>query len=545
MNALRSTLLAVFATVLLVVGRADALELHKLDARDLGRMSAVAREKFERGQGLLDAADYEGARALFQEVTSLEPNSPYAFRQLCEALTALGRRDEAIKTCMGANSRGGSAMDFRSYVHALMSGDKPVSTSDMALALRFARRAHELSPELPAGYAAQCDIANRLGDSEMLNECLKELNRVAPDHPETRRAQAMAASRSNAARIIIGWLVIGLASVGTLFHALWRARQRNLSRTAAVLPTLLLASVFGLFSRAAHADVAVAPTPQPNAAGADAGRALPKAGHLSRWDVDDDKPLDHLPSDDELRKDPLQVGYLIMDLSDKANTAVEKGDHGKAIRYWQAVAKITPDRSHAFSKMCASYEELGALDKAIYTCAAALERTGANLKDYMRYVGLVLSKPGSLAPADIDALDKVITHLRTDATGKGIVDELDCRIGVRLWDVHRLEPCTAALVAARPDHANTVYFQWALAVARGQGQEARQLLERARSMPVDADDLQYMEQETAKLATRWKSHLGIAVGLLVMVVSGAGLLYLSRRRPPKAPKAAATTNAAA
>jgi hypothetical protein len=234
-----------------------------------------------------------------------------------------------------------------------------------------------------------------------------------------------------------------------------------------------------------------------------------------------------------------------MDLGDRAEKAIQRDDHAAAVKFWQAIAKITPDHSHAFAKMCVSYQALGALEKAIYSCGAALERTGATLKDHMRYVGLVLSKPGSLSSSDVRAVDDVVTHLRTDANGKGIADELACRIGVRLWDDTRLEPCTAALVAARPDHPDTVYFQWALAATRGQVEEAWKLIERARAVSVKPEDIRAMEQETSKLATRWKSHLGLALGLLAMLASGGGLVYLNRRRPPKAPKGTEPSNVAA
>jgi tetratricopeptide (TPR) repeat protein len=269
------------------------------------------------------------------------------------------------------------------------------------------------------------------------------------------------------------------------------------------------------------------------------------AGHLNKWDIRDEDPLASLPSEEQLGKDPLQLGYLLMDLGDRADKALQRDDHAAAIKFWQAIAKLTPDHSHAFAKMCVSYEALGALEKAIYSCGAALERTGATLKDHMRYVGLVLSKPGSLGYDDVQAVDRVVAHLSTDAAGKGIVEELACRIGVRLWDARRLEPCTAALVAARPNHPDTVYFQWALAATRDQVEEAQRLIERARAVSVKPEDILVMEQKTGDLATRWRSQLGIALGLVAILASGAGLFYSNRRRPPKEPKGTEPSNVAA
>jgi tetratricopeptide (TPR) repeat protein len=542
MQTLRPILFTVAVLLAIRLGHATSVALHKIDVRDLSRMSVLAREQFERGQVLFEQGDFERARELFEQVAASEPHSAIAMRQLCEALTALGRRDEAITACMGAMGRGGgSAMDFRSYVRALTSRDKLISPSDMALALVFARRARELLPDWPWGYAAQCDIATRLGDAEMFKKCLEDLKRVAPEHPETLRAQAMAASRSSGSRRILGWLVIALACLVTSLHALRGARRRSLARAVTTGLACLVAMTVTFASLTARAQRAAerAASPTPNTDG-----GLPTPGHLSDFEINDEDPLQHLPSDEQVHRNPLQFGYLMMDLTDRADQAIKRDDHAAAIKYWQGLAKITPERSHAFAKLCVSYEELGALDKAIYTCAAALERSGATLKDYMRYFGLVLSKPGSLGSDDVAALDKVLAHLRTDETGKGIVDELSCRLGMRLWDSQRLAPCTARLAAVRPEHPDTVYFQWALAAAQGEVEQAKRFLERAKVVAVDPDDLHLMEQETNKLATRWRTHLGVVCGLLVMVASGGGLVYLSRRRAPKAPKPTATSNVA-
>jgi hypothetical protein len=134
-------------------------------------------------------------------------------------------------------------------------------------------------------------------------------------------------------------------------------------------------------------------------------------------------------------------------------------------------------------------------------------------------------------------LDKVLDHLKTDDAGKGIVDELACRIGARTWSVTRLEPCTAALAAHAPNHPNTVYFQWALAAARGNAAEARTLIERARAVSVKPEEIRQMEKETERIASRWKSRLGLTLGLLLAVGAGLALLA-SRLRSSKGVKSA-------
>jgi hypothetical protein len=145
----------------------------------------------------------------------------------------------------------------------------------------------------------------------------------------------------------------------------------------------------------------------------------------------------------------------------------------------------------------------------------------------------MLSKRGDLLDGELATIDKVLDHLKTDDAGRGIVDELQCRVGARIWSVARLEPCTAALAAHAPDHPNTVYFQWALAAARGNAKEARAFIERARAVSVKPEDIREMEKTTEKIAARWTSRLGLALGLLLTVGAGIGI-YKSRRRPSKA-----------
>jgi hypothetical protein len=307
----------------------------------------------------------------------------------------------------------------------------------------------------------------------------------------------------------------------------------------------MLCAIVGI-TGSAHAEE-TPPAATQEHAGAEAPAATsdrPVPGKFSTFPVDDEDPLASVPPKEKLDSNPLQFGYLIMDLTERAEKAVENGDQKAALKYWQALAKATPDRAYAFSKMCAAYEALGNWASAVYSCAAALERTGSTLQDYTRYVGMMLSKKGDLTSAELSALDLVLDHLAEDPKGKGAVEELRCRVGARTWNAQRLAPCSAALAAHAPNHFNTVYFQWALAVARRDTQEARRLVERARELPVQSQELRFMEKETDRLAKRWMSQLGVVVGLLIVLGSGAGL-YLRRRRSPKFPQGSAPSGAAA
>ena len=518
---------------------------HKFDLRDLAMMSDATRAVFERGESLLLAGDLAAALPLIEQVTSEAQHSAIAYRYLVEIHTAMGHRDDAITTCYATLRRRNSAMDFRACVGAFVSGTQPISPNDMYQAVTFARHAIEASPDLPFGYAAQCDIANRIGDVEMLNECTKQLERIAPNHAETRRAHAFVSAATHPFRVAAAWIALAFVGVGTLVHAALRGREGRPARTGAIALGSGLLCLLLAFPQPAHADNMPEPPAAP-AASAGGPDDHPVPGKFSKFPIDDKDPLSSVPSKAELDAKPLDFGYLIMDLTERASHAAAKGDHQAALRYWQALAKATPDRGYAFAKLCETYETLGRWNAAVYSCSAVLERTGTTLKDYARYVGIVLSKKSDLTSAELAALDTVLAHLAQDEKGKGAVDELSCRIGVRTWDAKRLASCSAAITTHAPNHPNSIFFQWALAVARGEAEEARQLIGRASEVNVKAEELAFMEKETSKLAGRWKNYLGMGAGFAVVLVSGLGLLYLYiRRQTAKAPGDTAPSGAAA
>jgi hypothetical protein len=78
-------------------------------------------------------------------------------------------------------------------------------------------------------------------------------------------------------------------------------------------------------------------------------------------------------------------------------------------------------------------------------------------------------------------------------------DRLACELAARARDVPMLERCTANLYAAAPRDAKTVELQWALALARGQGREARELVTRARALNLSEDGVWRMQDATEAL----------------------------------------------
>jgi hypothetical protein len=117
-------------------------------------------------------------------------------------------------------------------------------------------------------------------------------------------------------------------------------------------------------------------------------------------------------------------------------------------------------------------------------------------------------------------------------------DRLACEQAARTRDVPALERCTANLYAVAPRDARTVELQWALALARGQATEARELVTRARTLDVPAEGVARMQDATDALLPEPRPvarALFIIACLLCLGAAGVGTLVSVRRNDPSRP----------
>jgi tetratricopeptide (TPR) repeat protein len=505
------------------------------DARDLQRLTAShpgALAPLERGEALASAGDLPGALAAFREAAVVAPESALIARRECQALTRLGQHFEAVQSCLRALRNGGSPVEMRAMVGAFMSGPEPPTTGELAQAMRLARRARDTAPGEPWGYAAECDIAERIRDTQMLEHCLNDLERVASPHDETARAIAMVAPLRSSWLTWAAWsliLLLGLVTVGNL---VWRAtrssQSRGGARTQVAMIVLALASAFAAPKLAWAED-------------AGPGEYDPQTAHpglLSDWAVDDQNPEKSIPSDQKKERNPLQFGYWLMDLTWKASHATAKGDHQAAIKFYRALATAVPDRSVSFVRLCESYEAAGEWKNAVDSCALALTRPGVTANDYTHFFTLTLAKRGELAKEEVDALSNVVEHLREDPVGRDLADDLSCQLGVRLEDVLRLDQCTTALIAKAPNDPKTILYRWALAVARGNFDDAEALIDQARTTTMKPEGIDQMVRGLASLqkTQQRKVFAWSFGGVAVLFAAGAAMVFATRRR--RTPRAA-------
>ncbi len=444
------------------------------------------------------------------------------WRRECEEKIALNHRDDAVLACSAALERAHTGPNVRRLVAALVGGPTPPTATHVAEALILTAKERENPVGRATAAAAACEIAERIGDVAMLDQCAGELEQVAPGDPTTGAARRALDSLQPRWRFWFGWLVVATTLAATIIDAI-RGYRRARRRVAVAASALLAGAACSVVAASAHAD-----------------QEAPPRSHLSRWPIDVEHPERGVPSEAERNAEPLEFGYWLQDVAQMAEHASTSGDHATSARLYGALATAVPDRAVSFVKMCQEYEALGELGKAMNACGDALLRDGTTVADYSRFVALVLSKPGSLSAKEIGAVDQVLSHMRADPAGRVAADDLDCAVGARTADVTRLEECTAALSARAPSEPKTLVYRWALAVARGNSGDAERLRAQAEAAGVGPEDLARMEDVARAHASTqhrrfWLELSGAALLVVAFALVGAALL----KKRPSSPAAAA------
>jgi hypothetical protein len=279
-------------------------------------------------------------------------------------------------------------------------------------------------------------------------------------------------------------------------------------------------------ARAAQPAPSAAAGPAP-AATAPGRLQLPNAGQLSTlFRIDDANPESTVPTSKQRDGNPLEFGYYVQDLLAKAESATKKNDHPATVRYYRALAASIPSQAQGWSRLCEAYEAAGDRERAVGACKYAIDREGAELKDFVRFVDLLVAKTGELTGEERTALGEVLAHLDQQPDMAVPTAHLRCKSAVKTNDQAALEACTAVLAKVAPDDPKTIVFQWSLAVMRGQGEEAARLLGRAEKAGLGADKIEQMTR-VAAVSRSWTTP--------VLLVAAAGamaalLALLLRRR---------------
>lgn len=220
--------------------------------------------------------------------------------------------------------------------------------------------------------------------------------------------------------------------------------------------------------------------------------------------INDDDPESSIPSFEAAMKNPLQMGYFLMALSERADRASQRGDHAKEAKYYRAMTKAVPERAIGYRRACAAHDLAGEHVKAIEMCRAALGASGITVQDHLQFLTVLLKKPQPLKPSEIEDADAVVARLggelklNQDEAGRKIVAEAKCQIGAKLEDVARLTACAEHVRELRLEPAKVLTYEWALAIAQGDPNGAQRVVDKAKQVGLPAAALQAMQRGVAK-----------------------------------------------
>ena len=260
----------------------------------------------------------------------------------------------------------------------------------------------------------------------------------------------------------------------------------------------------------------------------------------SKFAINDEDPVNSVPTPEQALHQPIEMGYHIMLLAEKADAATKRGDHVAAARFWRALAKAAPDRSLPYAKMCQSYSATGDYANALAACRTALGKQGVTAEDNLQYVQLLLeNKPGALTSEDIADVDAISRHVKQQiAKPEGAVmgARISCELASKLADAKRLEACTKELKALAPHDPQTFIYSWSLAMQQGQLDRAEQMLKGSK-LPAStlAPMNEYLKREQERHAPWWRRMLGdvrfrFTSAAVLFAMVAASMLALHRRR---------------
>ena len=144
-----------------------------------------------------------------------------------------------------------------------------------------------------------------------------------------------------------------------------------------------------------------------------------------------------MPTPKQRDGNPLEFGYYLQDLLAKAEAATKKNDHQAAIRYYRALAASIPNQAQGWSKLCEAYEAARDRQRALGACKYAIDREGAELKDFTRFVDLMVTKPDALLPEERTAVNDVLAHLDKQPDLAVPAAHLRCKAAVKMNDERR------------------------------------------------------------------------------------------------------------
>ncbi|MFL5306542.1 MAG: hypothetical protein ACJ8F1_15100 [Polyangia bacterium] len=447
------------------------------------------------------------------------PDSIPGVRSACDVALSMqraGKLASSREPCHRAFLVGAKPEDMYREVASLMYEPAPPSLDTTVLVAFAAEAAVHRGGGEPWGYLARCEIGRRLGLADVLEGCLADLQRVAPDAPETKRMLAEAVPRPRvwvwALRVLL--VLLPLVTCAHVLLGRFHTRTRRVvTRKAAAV--FFVVAALSAWTGSTHGALV-----QRN------GRPELENDQLSTFPMDDADPEAGIPSVAQQNEKPLQFGYYLQDLAAKVERAKKNNDLPAQIRYYRAITKAAPNSPYGPRKLCEVLQASGDIDGAIVACRAATAIEGTTVGDFRRLVEVILAKPGE-PPQDLqNEAYAAVDHIQEEAQLGSVPEAIRCDAALRFQDWGTLKVCSDRLGHTAPNDAKTVSFQWALAVHERDKQKADALVDRARSLGMERAGIQRMEATNRALGRT--GLLGLLF-VLALVGLAAGVWQKTKR----------------
>jgi hypothetical protein len=426
-----------------------------------------------------------------------------------------------VKACHKAFLATQSPQDTRNKVHALLAEKPKPDLDTIAIAALMEESARKQAPDQPWGSLIRLDIARYLRRADLLATSRNDLQRFAATSDVVRAALADDRIGRPPIWVWILRILVILGLVGSGVHAL-QSRRRAAEPKTTPSSSLPAAALLVLFSLLLSSRAAANTMPEM------------KDGQLSHYKIDDAHPELAMQKLLQTEADPLELGYLLQDLSARVAAAERKGDKAAQARYWHAMG-FAAETAFAPRKECEIRESMGDIPGAIVPCRELLTRAGVVVDDYAHFVDLVLKNPQPLPAQEPQELENVIVHLEKELKpGSNLPTVLRCKAALRFEDRGALKSCRAAMSKAPFNDPTVISIKWGLAVRDHDKEGALALVEEARKAGFDSQQVDRMMQTTNEMSARRHQKAGLLGGLGFLGVAvaffGARLLASSRRR---------------
>src|SRR4051812_47488329 len=140
------------------------------------------QDLIDRAAAATSRGDHLAAARYYSALAKAEPAESFGFVQLCASLEALGEMEGAMEACGDALARSGASVDdFAHYVHLVLGKGGALNATERARVEEQIRRLRRNENGRVAADQLQCELAQRVGDTSMLEDCTASLSVLAPN----------------------------------------------------------------------------------------------------------------------------------------------------------------------------------------------------------------------------------------------------------------------------------------------------------------------------------------------------------------------------